>query len=136
MTGTIVHSFFFPIVIAAITYWSFRKNDEWISHKQYSLLGVVIMNRLLEEVKNGITIMRSQHTNPLPAKSWTGTPTVPDEVLLLIIAVAGDQSSRGFNPQEIRIHAKNYFEHMAPNWEASLRSGNMENIQKLLHQDK
>jgi len=133
VSGTIVDNFLLPFFVAVIAYWLFTKYDEWKSRKNYSLLGVAIMNCLLDEVNNGISIMRNQQTNPLPTASWAGPLTIPDEVLLRIIAISGSQNPRSFEPQDVRIHAKNYFEHMAPNWEEAVRAGN---VQKLLKQGK
>jgi len=133
MTGTIIDNFLLPFAVAIITYWLFKKHDEWSSRKQYSMLGVAIMNCLLEEVDNGIKIMKSQQMSPLPTKSWSGTSTIQDEVLLRIIAVAQGKSATGFKPQEIRIHTKNYFEMMSANWATAVQQNQ---IQRLLQQGK
>jgi hypothetical protein len=116
ITQTIVEKFFIPIAVAAVTYWLFKKNDEYIKRRQYSTLGVAIMESFLEEVNNGIEIMRDQQAIPLPVKSWDGLKTISDDVLLRIIAVSKDIRPISFPPREIRIHCKNYFEHMSGNW--------------------
>lgn len=105
-----------PIIVAAVTYWLFKKNDENIRRRQYSTLGVAIMESLLEEVNNGIVIMNERKYIPLPVKSWDGMKTVSDEVLLRIIAVSKKINPVGFPVRDIRIHCKNYFEHMSINW--------------------
>ena len=89
------------------------------------------MESLLEEVNNGINIMKNQQLIPLPVKSWNGVTTVSDDVLLRIIAVSRNKKSVGFTPQEIRIHCKNYFEYMATNWETAIKSNSPQNIQSL-----
>lgn len=122
---TIIEKFLVPIVVATLTYWLFKKHDENIKRRQYSTLGVAIMESLLEEVNNGINIMRNQQQNPLPVKSWDGIKTVSDDVLLRIIAVSKDVQPVDFPPREIRIHCKNYFEHMSANWISAIHAGNI-----------
>ena len=121
ITQTLVEKFLVPITVAAITYWLFKKNDESIKRRQYSTLGVAIMESLLEEVNNGINIMSNRQLAPLPVRSWDGVRTVSDDVLLCIIAVSKGVRPVGFPPREIRIHCKNYFEHMSANWTAAIQ---------------
>ncbi len=125
----IVEFFLLPFAVAVITYWLFKKHDEWSSRKQYSLLDVAIMNCLLEEVENGIKIMKNQQNSPLPTKSWSGVSTIQDEVLLRIIATAPKKNANGFKPQEIRIHTKNYFEMMSVNWDAAIKINQTQQLQ-------
>ena len=122
-TQTIIEKFIIPITIAVITYLLFKKHDEYIKRRQYSILGVAVMESLLEEVKNGIDIMNNLRSATLPVKSWDGTKTVSDDVLLRIIAVSEYIRPSGFPPREIRIHCKNYFEHMSTNWEGAVKQG-------------
>lgn len=117
----VIEKFLVPIAVASITYWLFKKNDESIRRRQYSTLGVAIMESLLEEVNNGINIMRNRNLNPLPVRSWDGVNTVSDDVLLRIIAVSKDVQPVSFLPREIRIHCKNYFEHMSANWAVAIQ---------------
>lgn len=117
----IVSKFVVPIGVAVVTYWLIKKNDDNINRRQYSTLGVAIMESLLEEVNNGIDIMRNRRLVPLPVRSWDGVKTVSDKVLLRIIAVSKGVSQSGFPPREIRIHCKNYFEHMSCNWSNAIQ---------------
>ena len=117
----IVQKFAIPIFVAVVTYWLIKKNDDNNNRRQYSTLGVAIMESLLEEVNNGIDIMRNRQLVPLPVRSWDGVKTVSDKVLLRIIAVSKGVSQDGFPPREIRIHCKNYFEHMSANWNDAIR---------------
>ena len=128
ISGVIVKSFLLPFVVATTTYWLFKRYDERDSRKQYSRLGVAIINSLLEEVNTGLTLMKNSSSNPLPTKSWSGPSTIPDEVLLRIIAVARDRSAIAFKPEEIRIHCKNYFGHMAENWKTASEHGSVESL--------
>jgi hypothetical protein len=117
-----------PIIVASVTYFLFNRLDEYKRRKNQSILGVVIMECLIEEVKNGSNIINSvldpnNKTLPnisLPRKSWSGISTIPDDVLLRIIGVSKNVSPTGFKPREIRIHTKNYFEHMVGNWDSLL----------------
>jgi hypothetical protein len=120
---TLIEKVLIPVAIAVITYLLFKKHDEYVRRRQYSTLGVAIMESLLEEVKTGISIMGNQRLTPLPVKSWDGVKTVSDDVLLRIIAVSEHIRPVGFPPREIRIHCKNYFEHMSTNWGSAITTG-------------
>ena len=134
--GSIIEKFAFPIAVAAITYWLFKKNDEYIKRQQYSMLGVAIIESLLEEINTGIEIMKNQFANSLPVKSWVGLSSIPDDVLLRIIAVTKNVNLVVFKPKDIRIHCKNYFDHMATSWNIAIQSNNQVAIQQLLNQAK
>ncbi|MCU0377756.1 MAG: hypothetical protein MUC78_05795 [Bacteroidales bacterium] len=113
-----------PIVVAAIAFFLFGKIDELRKRKSYSKLGVAILNTLIEEVQYGRNSIKdtldpekNDKPHPLPRKSWNGINTVPDEVLLRILEVSKKQKDIGFPSAEIRIHTKNYFDHMITNWD-------------------
>ncbi|MHB8390048.1 MAG: hypothetical protein ACYDBH_10755 [Acidobacteriaceae bacterium] len=88
------------------------------------------MESLLEEVRGGFKIMQDtlqrieMHGQSaaavlkpeLPGASWEGMNTIPDNVLLRIIATADNVEPRGFPPSQVRIHCKNYFVHMCQNF--------------------
>jgi hypothetical protein len=126
-----IENFLFPFLVAVLGYILIVKLDEWRKRKSYSRLGAVIIESLIEEVNTGITSLRTtrdvsngtvQKPNNysiarLPRKSWNGMTTIPDEVLLRIIEVTKGVTPIHFPPREIRIHCKNYFDHMAPNWD-------------------
>jgi hypothetical protein len=86
------------------------------------------MESLLEEITMGIKIMEGRQTNPLPVKSWNGVSTIPDDVLLRIIAVSKGETPVSFKPQDIRIHCKNYFSFMAENWLSAIQGGNIRDL--------
>ena len=137
MYGSLFDKFILPFTVAVITYWLFKKNDEYIKRKQYSMLGVAIIECLLEEIENGIEIMKNNYLNLLPVKSWIGVLTIPDDVLLRIISVAKDSKPISFKPRDIRIHCKNYFDHMAASWMSAIQSNNPQlAIHQLLTQGK
>jgi hypothetical protein len=94
------------------------------------LLGAVILQEIQEEMKTGIALMVGMQnaathltTRPLsafgllPIKSWSGMKTIPDKVILRIIAT---------NPSvniKIRSDCKNYFEHVCGGINALISRG-------------
>jgi len=79
--------------------------------------GVVIINSLLEEVRTGLDIIKNKQYNKLPKKSWEGMKTIPNEVMSIILADSKkikQESELKF--KDIRIHCKNYFEHITENY--------------------
>lgn len=131
ITQTVIEKFLIPIAVAVITYWLLKKSDEYIKRRQYSTLGIAIMESLLEEVNNGIDIMTSTQLIQLPVRSWDGVKTVSDDVLLRIIAVSKGIRPVTFPPREIRIHCKNYFEHMSANWSTAIQQAKKNNLSPL-----
>lgn len=53
----------------------------------------------------------------LPRGSWSGMQTISDDVLERLLCLSKGKNNRGFPIREIRIHLKNYFEHIAVNWD-------------------
>jgi len=120
----LVETILAPFTVAAITYFLFGKVDELRKRKNYSKLGVAILDTLIEEVKLGRDIIRNTldptnnvFPNPLPRKSWMGINTISDEVLLRIFEVSKKSPDVGFPARAVRSHTKNYFDHMVPNWD-------------------
>ena len=111
----------FPVLVAIITYYFISKRDELKKRKGISCLGSAVMDSLLEEVRNGVKIFKTISENEnfpkqiLPRKSWYGIQTISDELLLRIIEVSKNVDPDGFPINEIRIHCKNYFDHMTYN---------------------
>ena len=107
------------IVIGIAVYVCTRKWDEWKQKKNYSRLGVAIIESLREEVKTGLNIIKNKQQNHLPKKSWAdGMNTIPNEVMLIILTdykkIKQEESELKF--KDIRIHCKNYFEHITENY--------------------
>ena len=106
------------------------RREEWRRRRNDSTLGATIMESLLEEVRTGLGIMQdtlqrieARGKNPVPVPraelpwaSWERMSTIPDNVLLRIIATADKVEPRGFPPSQVRIHCKNYFVHMRRNF--------------------
>lgn len=125
-----------PIGIAILTYWMTTFIGESKTKKNYSKLGVAIMESLLEEVKTGLNTLnllnnylqdpateRTIFGNLLPVKSWEGPQTIPNEVLLRILS-SSEGITAPFPPNEIRIHCKNYFSHICGNVNNTIQSLN------------
>lgn len=139
----IIVSGLLPIVVGIISYLLVAKLDDWKKRRQTSKLGVAVLEGALEEVKNGIKIMSDflgNQTEPprafLPNKSWHGTTTINDEVLLRIIASSEGVESVSFPPREIRIHLKNYFDFMTREWDKNLLSSTNQSEQITIAQAK
>ena len=119
----LISNFLFPLSVAVVSYILLNKLDEWRKRKDQSILGTVIIDSLIEEIKIGYDIINTTltsnnfHPGVPPRKSWTSMNTVPDEVLLRIIAVSKNTKARSFPPKEIRTHCKNYFDHLLPMWD-------------------
>ena len=96
------------------------QREEWRRRRNDSKLGAIIVESLLEEVRNGHKLMLSMQDNSVcpfqvPIASWEGMNTIPDNVLLRVIATADKVKPRSYPPSQIRIRCKNYFVHMCPN---------------------
>lgn len=117
-----------PIGVAVLAYWMTTFLGESKNRRNYSKLGVAIMESLIEEVRTGLNTLDrlnmylqdpstdgARFNNLLPIKSWEGPQTVPNEVLLRILASSEGITAPSFPPSEIRIHCKNYFSHICGN---------------------
>ncbi|MHB1516435.1 MAG: hypothetical protein ACYCVY_12175 [Acidiferrobacteraceae bacterium] len=119
--GTIL-SALVALGIATLGNWS----REWARRRNDSLLGVAIIETLLEEVRLGLKIMedtltriQTHGTSPvpvtrpaLPGASWNDMHTIPDAVLLRIIATSKEATVGHFRINDVRSHCKNYFVHI------------------------
>lgn len=131
--GTITDKFILPFIVAVTTFLLLKKYDDYVKRRQYSILGIAIIDSLLEEVQSGLAILQNQQELLLPVKSWDGMSTIPDDVLLRIIATSKNVQPRHFPPKEIRIHCKNYFEHMSASWKNALSSNfRQDDMQRLV----
>ncbi|MFW9876758.1 MAG: hypothetical protein ACFFG0_26995 [Candidatus Thorarchaeota archaeon] len=126
-----------PLLVASIAYFLFGKLDELKKRKSYSKLGAIIIHSLIEEVKNGRDSIRNildpkNNSRPvrLPRKSWNGINTISDEVMLRIIELSKRNKDIGFPSVQIRIHTKNYFDHMVTNWDNVVDQANKRNDYK------
>ena len=117
-----------PLCVAVLTYFVFGKWDELKKRRNQSKLGVAVMSTLKEEVEIGLNIMKHVTTiggsgqDLLPCKSWQGINTISDGVLIRILEVTKNSPIVGFPSSEIRIHTKNYFDHMVENWNDACRN--------------
>jgi hypothetical protein len=129
----------FPLIVGITTYLLLRKLDDWKKRKSQSKLGAANLSALIKEVQTGIGIIKDSQiptitaSNPLPVKSWNGMSTISDDTLLRILEVSDNVQVKGFSPNDIRIHCKNYFDHMASNWENAITNANWRvNTQNLI----
>lgn len=113
-----------PIFVAFIAYYVFGQIDERKKRKMHSLLGVELLTILITEIEIGYSIIMeplhlkdNPQPNPLPLKSWNGIGTFQNEILIRIFEVSKDIPDYEYHPSRIRIHTKNYYEYMIPNWE-------------------
>lgn len=134
----LLDSFIIPLVVGilvgVVTYLCISMFSNRKKKKDVKTLGVAVLDSLLEEVNTGIIILeqalkaaKEDETNILPMtspprKSWNGMSTIPDEVLIEIINNSQTKKYDGFHPKDVRIHCKNYFEHIMVNYDAAFKS--------------
>lgn len=99
------------------------KLKEWGNKRNYSKLGVAIIETLIGEINIGIEILRKNEPHALPNSSWQGMETVPDNVLLRIVALDNGyaQPSDRWPVSSIRLHCKNYFVYICGNANSGTR---------------
>ncbi|HNT16732.1 MAG TPA: hypothetical protein PKJ37_02395 [Acidobacteriota bacterium] len=129
ITKEVLKDFILPTSVGLLAYflttgWASR-NDR----KNQSKLGMAILEAFMEEIRNGIRIMESLQStaksndynmllfSKLPRGSWAGMASIPDSVLLRILAVSKDLPEAGYPVRGIKIHCKNYFEHICINYD-------------------
>ena len=112
---------------AAMALFGYRLG-EWRRRRNDSILGAAIAKMLLEEVRAGVNHMKgmkrllemdeSTHRGDvsltLPHAGWEGVSTIPDRVLLRVIATAAYEvtNPRHFHPRDVRMLAKDYYAHI------------------------
>lgn len=129
-------------VALLIAIWGFkrderrRRDEETERRRNDSILGVAILGGLMEEIKTGQNFMRAlaneitgssfsyassgmagvdagQESVPqMPVSAWEGMRTIPDHVLLRIVAISDGAKPVGFPVTEVRVHCNNYFVHI------------------------
>jgi hypothetical protein len=125
----VINSLLVPIIVAILAYIAVDRLGEWRKWRTTSILGVVIIESLQEEIQTGIQLMtdalktaEDPNANEppavqLPNRSWSGMSTIPDDVLLRIIETSATSHFDGFKLRDCRSHCKNYFEHMCKNYQ-------------------
>ena len=120
-----------PVVVGVTAFLLTDRVVEWRNRRSQSLLGVSVLESLLEEVNTGINIFNqalsaidADDTNLLPMtvpprKSWIGPLSISDSVLLRLVTNSKERTFSRFNPKDIRIHLKNYFDHMLSNYDSA-----------------
>jgi hypothetical protein len=122
-----------PVLIAIITYLLVDKLGEWKKRRNDCRLGIAILDSLLGEIRTGLNLMNFTYAQAqqatfqlsislLPTKSWSGMQTIPDQVLLRIIAASENVVARSFHPSTVRNVCKDYFDHMCANYNAIINN--------------
>ncbi len=111
-----------PLAVGVLGFWASSVFTSMRDRKRQSLLGAAVCAQFVEELNNGINLMNSvlNRQNPigqLPRKSWNGMSTISDDVLERILCLSEKRHTPGFPISEIRIHLKNYFDHICPNFD-------------------
>ncbi len=119
-----------PVLVGITTYLLVDRLGEWKTRRNNSMLGAAIVDSLLGEIRTGLKLMKStqeqiqQNLPPpnvlLPMASWSGMQTIPDQVLLRILAASKNISTQSFHPKAIRNVCKDYFNHMCTNYNATI----------------
>jgi hypothetical protein len=125
-------NFLLPIVLGILAFIASNTVNTWRSRRRQSLLGSVILQSFVEEVAYGVGIMKSVQAmlnnqkpktmGPLPRASWSGMQSISDDLLERLICTSKNKTFSSFTPKEIRIHLKNYFEHMCPNFDSVIKA--------------
>lgn len=122
----VISNLIFPIIIGVLAFIAANSVNAWRTRRRQSLLGSAVCASLIEELRHGIAIMETVQTSMntqqqamgiLPRKSWSGMNTISDEILERLLCLTAGKNNRGFPIKEIRIHLKNYFDHMCPNFD-------------------
>ena len=122
----IIGNLILPVVIGVLAFLASHSVSSWRDRKRQSLLGTAVCDSLIEEIKNGIALMSQTQqalngtqlpTGKLPRRSWAGMQTISDQVLERLLCLSQGRQNRGFPIREIRVHLKNYFDHMISNWD-------------------
>lgn len=131
--GFIVKGIVFPLAVAILGYIAVNRLGEWKDRKNTSILGIAIIDTLIEEVQTGLKIYKDTYERAIspgpiptglvatgmpPKSSWdNGMNTIPDQVLLRIIAASRNIAPASFPLVQIRSHCKNYFDIITTNFE-------------------
>ena len=123
----IISNLILPIAIGILAFIASSLLTSWRERRRKSLLGAALCESLIEEIGHGIKIMGGTKQmleggeykiiGKLPRGSWSGMQTISDDVLERLLCLSKGKNNRGFPIREIRIHLKNYFEHIAVNWD-------------------
>lgn len=123
----IISNIILPIAIGILAFMASSLIISWRERRRKSLLGAGLCDSLIEELQHGIEIMertkkvvkggKPKFIERLPRGSWSGMQTISDDVLERLLCLSKGKNNRGFPIREIRIHLKNYFEHIVVNWD-------------------
>jgi hypothetical protein len=115
-----------PIFVGILAFVASNSVSAWRTRRRQSMLGAAVCDSLIEELRNGVNMLNATQqaaaggqlpNGQLPRRSWNGMQTISDDILERLLCLSKGRENRGFPIREIRIHLKNYFDHMIPNWD-------------------
>jgi hypothetical protein len=117
-----------PIILGILAFIASNAWATWGTRKRQSRLGAAVCAALIEELQNGIKLMEAvlisqAPYSQLPQKSWNGMTTISDEVLDRLLSLSEGKPNPGFPIDDIRIHLKNYFDHICINFSIQFPPG-------------
>ena len=127
--GPVLLGAVFGFVSGILAFLLTRQLSEWKNRKDICTLGAIIINEIQEERATGISLMRSlqgsvtqqssssTRSGLLPTSSWAGMSTIPDNVILRIVAM------KPLPIIKVRSDCKNYFEHICGNINSRINAG-------------
>jgi len=140
----IIGDLILPIVVGILAFVASNSVSAWRTRRRQSLLGVAVCDALIEELRIGVTMLGATQialaggqlpNGRLPRRSWNGMQTISDDILERLLCLSKGRQNRSFPIREIRIHLKNYFDHMIPNWDQATSSPQWQNaVQEFLVQ--
>lgn len=131
LVKSVLSDFVFPIIVGILAFVASNIVSSRQTRKRHSLLGAAVIDSLIEEITNGIAILEyikammsgsGRTIGNMPRKSWSGMLTISDDILERILCVSEGKTTDGFPAKEVRIHLKNYFDHMCPNIDSVISS--------------
>jgi hypothetical protein len=125
-----------PIFIGILAFLATNSVSVWRTRRRQSLLGVAVCDAFIEELSNGVQLLTAAQMDldknklpygRLPRRSWNGMQTISDEILERLLCLSAGRQNQGFPIRDIRIHLKNYFDHMIPNFDQATLSNQWQN---------
>jgi len=122
--GHAIAAFVLGIAGGVLSNFLIQTWNTWSDRRKFSRLGASVVDSLLAQVDLGIGMLTriADGEAPgglMPHSSWYGMETIPNDVLLRIIATDRGDTTRGpgapLRPRDIRIHCNNYFVNVCGN---------------------
>jgi tRNA-dihydrouridine synthase len=78
--------------------------------------GIGIINSLLDDIENGLNMIKNEQNGHLPKESWEKEKTFPYGVKSIISEIYKKNKSKAYPFDEIKEGCKHYFEEIIKNW--------------------